>query len=103
MAPLVVLVYLIFIPESPRYLIRKGKIDKALQILAKYHANGDTEDALVAYEYKEINHAIQLEEENKRTNYSDFVKTPGNRRRLLVLLTLATGTNWIVSQLSGVA
>lgn len=96
MAPLIVLVYLIFIPESPRYLIRKGKVEKAMQILTKYHANGDPEDKLVAYEYQEICHAIQLEEESKRTKYSDFVKTPGNRRRLLVLLTLATGTNWIV-------
>jgi MFS family permease len=96
MAPLVVLIYLIFIPESPRYLIRKGKVDKALHILAKYHANGDAEDKLVAYEYQEITHAIQLEEENKRTRYIDFLRTPGNRRRLLVLITLATGTNWIV-------
>ena len=95
MAPAVVLVFLLFIPESPRFLIRHGKTEKALQILGKYHANGDTEDELVKYEYHEICHAIELEEENKKTKYLDFVKTPGNRRRLLVLITLATGTNWI--------
>ncbi|KAK5168857.1 uncharacterized protein LTR77_006166 [Saxophila tyrrhenica] len=95
MAPLIVLVYLFFIPESPRYLIRHDKTEKALDILARYHANGSTDDELVAFEYREICHAIQIEEEGKRTNYLDFTKTPGNRRRLLVILTLATGTNWI--------
>lgn len=94
-APLMVMIYLFFIPESPRFLIRHGKTEKAMHILATYHANGDMEDELVKYEYKEICHAIELEEENKRTKYADFVRTPGNRRRLLVLLTLATGTNWI--------
>lgn len=95
MAPLAVLAWLIFIPESPRYLISKGKTEKALAILGKHHANGEIEDDLVRYEYREICHAIQLEEENKNTRYIDFVRTPGNRRRLLVLITLATGTNWI--------
>jgi MFS family permease len=85
-----VLTYLFFIPESPRYLIRHDKMDKALDILATYHANGRRDDELVEFEINEIKHAIQLEEESKRTRYVDFVKTSGNRRRLLVIFTLAT-------------
>jgi hypothetical protein len=50
------------------------------------------EDELVLHEYNEICYAIQLEEENSKTSFRDFLKTPGNRRRLLVLLTMATGT-----------
>ncbi|KAK3677010.1 hypothetical protein LTR78_003215 [Recurvomyces mirabilis] len=95
MAPCAVLLWLVIIPESPRWLIAHGKTEKALHILAKYHANGDREDELVQYEYREICHAILLEEESKQTKYTDFFKTSGNRRRLLVLLTMATGTNWI--------
>lgn len=63
-----------------------------MAILAKYHANGDEDDELVRYEYNEICMAIQLEEENSKTSFMDFTKTPGNRRRLLVLVTMATGT-----------
>lgn len=63
-----------------------------MKILAKYHANGDLEDELIRHEYNEICLAIQLEEENCRVGFIDFLKTPGNRRRLLVLLTMATGT-----------
>lgn len=94
-APLVILVHLLFIPESPRWLIHHGKTEQAMNILAKYHANGDTEDELVKYEYSEICQAIELEEQNNKTRFVDFLKTPGNRRRLLVLVTMATGTNWI--------
>lgn len=63
-----------------------------MEILAKYHANGDRNDELVAHEHSEIRVAIQLEEENSKTSFMDFLKTPGNRRRLLVLITMATGT-----------
>ena len=63
-----------------------------MNILAKYHANGDLHDELVQYEYREICIAIQLEEENQKTRFVDFFKTPANRRRLLVLITMATGT-----------
>lgn len=87
------LIYLFFIPESPRYLIRHDRTEKALDILARYHANGHREDELVAFEYREICQAIQLEEESKKTKYTDFVSTPGNRRRLLVIFTLATVSN----------
>ncbi|KAK5728536.1 hypothetical protein LTR15_001672 [Elasticomyces elasticus] len=95
MAPSVVLIWLSIIPESPRWLVHHDQSEKALNILAKYHANGDVDDELVKYEYREICHVIQLEEEGKKTGYLDFLKTPGNRRRLLVLVVMATGTNWI--------
>ncbi|KAF4547901.1 Sugar (and other) transporter-like protein 28 [Elsinoe fawcettii] len=94
-APIVILLHLIILPESPRWLVHHDRSEEALQILAKWHANGDLDDPLVKYELQEIQNAIQLEEENKKTKFSDFFKTPGNRRRLLVLITMATGTNWV--------
>lgn len=63
-----------------------------MDILAKYHANGDVNDELVKYEYQEICAVIEMEELNRKTKFIDFGKTPANRRRLLVLVTMATGT-----------
>ncbi|KAI0098726.1 general substrate transporter [Nemania sp. FL0031] len=93
-SPLVVLVALFWIPESPRWLVHHGHKDKALALLAKYHSNGDVNDELVLHELHEICSALELEEKDNRATFSDFLKTSGNRRRLLVLFTMAIGTNW---------
>jgi hypothetical protein len=47
------------VPESPRYLIAKGKSDKALEVLAKAHAEGDVNSELVQIEFREIHDTIK--------------------------------------------
>lgn len=66
-------------------------------MLAKYHANGDKNNATVAFEFREIKETLRLEFEYKNTSsYVDFLKTRGNRYRLALLLSLG-----IISQYSG--
>lgn len=82
-------------PESPRYLIAKDKHEKALEILARYHANGDANNATVQFEYREIKETIRLEYENKHnSSYLDFFRTKGNRYRFAVLLSLGIFSQW---------
>ena len=48
-------------PESPRWLMHKGKEALALKTLAYYHADGDETDPLVLFEFNEIKAGIELD------------------------------------------
>ncbi|PTU25344.1 hypothetical protein P175DRAFT_0554593 [Aspergillus ochraceoroseus IBT 24754] len=51
----------LFLPESPRYLISKGRTDKAFDILTKYHAEGDHGSVIVRAEIAQIEKTIKIE------------------------------------------
>lgn len=89
------LAFIWFIPESPRWLISKGRNEEALNILARYHANGDANDATVRFEYLEIKETLRLEFQYQKTSsYLDFFKTKGNRYRLMLLASLGLFSQW---------
>lgn len=91
------LTFIWFLPESPRYLVNKDRNDEALLVLSKYHAGGNTHDAIVQFEYMEIKQTIQVDRDMDRsTSYLDFFRTKGNRWRLAIIVSLG-----IISQYSG--
>jgi len=83
-----------FVPESPRWLISKGRHEKALSILAKAHARGNDQDEVVQLEYNEIQQTIKLEQEFEGNAWSELWRTPGNRHRLVILVSLGFFSQW---------
>jgi sugar porter (SP) family MFS transporter len=91
------LFFIWWVPESPRYLINKDRQEEALQMLAKWHAGGDTNNATVQFEYREICETIRRDKEvANKVSYLDFFRTRGNRWRLSIIVSLG-----IISQYSG--
>ncbi|OZJ04088.1 hypothetical protein BZG36_03393 [Bifiguratus adelaidae] len=94
--PLLQVIFIYFLPESPRYLVYKGKVEEARRTLLKHHAGGAEQSALVDFEMNEIMAAIEAEKAQKSTSYLEFFKTKGNRHRLFLVCMIPA-----MMQLSG--
>ncbi|GAW03203.1 general substrate transporter [Lentinula edodes] len=84
-----------FLPESPRWYVSAGKVDKAAEVLAKYHGNGDVNAPLVQLELKEFEESIKLDASDKRWwDYSELVNTSNARYRTLMMLMMGFFGQW---------
>ena len=97
--PLFQIFFCWMIPESPRFHVAKGNVKKAKAFLSKYHI-GNSQDpqhiALVEFELKEIEVALELEKLNSRISYLDFFTKKSFRKRFFLLAMVG-----VMMQLSG--
>jgi SP family general alpha glucoside:H+ symporter-like MFS transporter len=83
------LILLILIPESPWYLVRKGKDDAALKALAKiYRGSGDDIDEHLA-RIQEVVEIEASEKSGESGTYFDLFRGTNRRRTITVAVCFA--------------
>jgi hypothetical protein len=99
--PVLSLPGLIWAPESPRWLISNDRSEQARELLEKWHADGDKNSALVNYEMIEITETLRAETDaHDSASYAEMFKTPGNRHRLFISISLGIFVQWCKYKLS---
>lgn len=85
-----------WVPESPRWLISRGRDEQAMKVLVDHHCGGDESDPLATFEFREIKETLAFEKEHGHSSWLDLVRTKGNRYRTWVVFSCS-----IASQSSG--
>ncbi|RAO64878.1 uncharacterized protein BHQ10_000890 [Talaromyces amestolkiae] len=89
-AALVILAVIFGLPESPRWLYSKGRIDEARRLLTLYHANGDESSDLVIHELEEIEMILQAKRQAKGLSaWSMLSKSAANRKRITLVSVIS--------------
>ncbi|CUM57875.1 unnamed protein product [Debaryomyces tyrocola] len=85
MVPALLLGSLILLfPELPRWLLEYNKDEKALKVLGKLYANGNTQDPFVEEEFAKIKAAIEFDKIHGQTSWASLFLIPSNLRRIFL-------------------
>ncbi|KAM3554467.1 hypothetical protein MY1884_006123 [Beauveria asiatica] len=82
---IICLLFLPFIPESPRWLVARDGYEDARVVVALTNANGDLDDPVAMAVYKQIVDTLEWEKKQGRTmSPKEIFKTPTARKRVLI-------------------
>ncbi|PSK55317.1 High-affinity glucose transporter [Elsinoe australis] len=87
LVPILILAQVFFIPETPRWYVKKNKLDSARESLRRIR---DTEED-VEDEVLMIREALEFEKEAISSSYSALWKDPSIRKRLLLAFVINAG------------
>ncbi|ORY08487.1 general substrate transporter [Clohesyomyces aquaticus] len=93
--PSLVLMFIWFAPESPRWLYVHGKREQAKATLTKWHGYGNPDSAWVKLQLSEYEEYLELDGADKRWwDYSALFKTRSSRYRMLCNICFSIFAQW---------
>lgn len=93
--PAIVMLLVLFFPESPRWLMSKDRTEDALAVLAKYHGDGDPNAAIVQLQYREILEDRELNPSDERWwDFRELVRDKQSRYRAWMVIGIAFFGQW---------
>ncbi|GAB1217444.1 hypothetical protein ATERTT37_006683 [Aspergillus terreus] len=79
-----------FLPESPRWLMAQDRVEDAVNVLARYHGEGDRNHPMVTLQTKEMQSQITTDGSDKKWwEYRELFDTHSARRRLICVVGMA--------------
>ncbi|UKZ74775.1 hypothetical protein TrVFT333_002445 [Trichoderma virens FT-333] len=91
----IVLVFSLFLPETPRWLMAHDKTEEALDIMARYHGEGDRQSPIVQLEYQEMRLDISTTGSDKRWwDYRELFNSRDVRYRTMLVFAMAFFGQW---------
>jgi hypothetical protein len=86
--PLIVLCGIHWMPESPRWLLQKGRHQEAWDIVRRLHVGTKTEDdSFARLEFQQMKAQIEFDATLK-SSYCDILKRPSYRKRAIMTIWL---------------
>jgi hypothetical protein len=96
MTPAILLFFgLMFLPESPRWLAKRGRWDEVIAVLTLVHGYGNENSPLVSHEMKEIRDEVEFDRESADVTWKELFKpTMLNRLHIGIFTQVCCSLNY---------
>jgi MFS family permease len=93
--PSIIMVLVMFFPESPRWLLANDRREEAIAVMAKYHGDGDANSPLVQLQLQQITDDFaQTRSDNPWWDFRELADTRAARYRLMMVIAMAFFGQW---------